>query len=411
MKIFRFLLFLLISLSFSFNLTATNGYFSHGYGTKNKSMAGVATAMPLNTFSASTNPAELVFIGARYDIGLAVFIANRGYTAGNDDGSERIDSDTDFYGMPFFIIPHIGSSFMLNKNMAIGVNMYGNGGMNTNYDKDVYGGGGTPTGVDISQLFLDTNFAYKFMKNQSIGISLVTSVQWVEVKGVKGFSFLSSDAENLSNNGKSYSFGAGIRIGYYGHFMNMFAIGLSYQSEVFMTKFKKYKGLFAEQGGFNIPASINAGISFTPVSGMAIAFDYQRIFYSHIASVSNKMNMTMQKGTLLGDDKGSGFGWDDMNIFKLGIEYKNKNWSIRTGYSYTNQPIGKDDVMFNVLAPAVIEHHLTFGASMKVFGDKEISIAYMHGFNNKVKGPGQGPKNPYFEIEMNQHEIEFEFSF
>jgi long-chain fatty acid transport protein len=416
MKSIKFLS-ILIFFSLSFSLFATNGYFSHGFGTKNKSMAGVASAVPLNSFSASTNPAELVFVGDRYDMGLAIFIANRGYTMGDDTASEKVDSDTDFYGLPFFVIPHIGSSFMLKNNMALGFNLYGNGGMNTNYDKKVYAGGTSPTSIDISQLFFDTNFAYKFLGNQSVGISLVTAIQWVKVLGIDGFSFMSSDTDNLVDNGYSFSYGAGVRIGYYGTFLdNMISVGISYQSEVFMTKFKEYAGLFAEQGGFNIPATLNLGFAIKPITGFTIAFDYQRIFYSQIKSVSNKMDMSFAAGTLLGEDNGSGFGWEDMNVFKLGFQYESatKDWSVRAGYSYAKKPMGEEDVLFNILAPATLEHHITFGASMKIFGNKEISVAYMYGLNSSIKGPNPmavNQTNPFVEIEMNQHEIEFEFSF
>ena len=36
---------------------ATNGYFAHGYSIKNKALAGAGVALPLDSLSASTNPA------------------------------------------------------------------------------------------------------------------------------------------------------------------------------------------------------------------------------------------------------------------------------------------------------------------------------------------------------------------
>ncbi len=38
---------------------ATNGYFSHGWGTKSKAMAGVAAALPQDTLVSATNPAGM----------------------------------------------------------------------------------------------------------------------------------------------------------------------------------------------------------------------------------------------------------------------------------------------------------------------------------------------------------------
>jgi hypothetical protein len=63
---------------------ATNGYFSHGFGTKSKGLAGAAVALPQDAMVAATNPAGMVHVGSRWDVGLAAFNPNRGYTA-NDD--------------------------------------------------------------------------------------------------------------------------------------------------------------------------------------------------------------------------------------------------------------------------------------------------------------------------------------
>ena len=52
-----------------------------------------------------------------------------------------------------------------------------------------------------------------------------------------------------------------------------------------MGKFDKYSGLFAEQGDFDIPMNFSLGIALTPNSQWTIAADYQRIYYSQIASV------------------------------------------------------------------------------------------------------------------------------
>jgi len=390
-------------LLFALELAATNGYFSHGYGTKNKSMGGAAAAMPLTTLSGAVNPAGLVFVADRIDTGLAVFIANRDYTY---DG-KNVESDTDFIGLPFFLLPSIGTNFMLMENMSLGVNLYGNGGMNTNYPEAVFSGGTSPTGVDLMQMFVDTNVSMKLHKDHSIGASLILGVQMFKVDGLEGFdsdAFTASPG-NVTGNGYDKAFGAGARIGYYGRLHDMVALGLSYQSEIFMTKFKNYEGLFAEDGGFNIPSSITAGFAVTPVPEFTFAFDFQRIFYSQVKSVSNEMDFANK----LGEDNGSGFGWDDMNIFKAGVQYEASDaWSARAGYSYGKQPIGDDDVYFNILAPAVVEQHITLGGSMKVFADKELSIALMHAFSNSQKG-----KFAIFdvEIEMNQWDIEVGLSF
>lgn len=59
---------------------ATNGYFAHGYGTKNKALAGGGAALPQDAMIAATNPAGMVWVGDRMDLGAAIFSPLREYT-------------------------------------------------------------------------------------------------------------------------------------------------------------------------------------------------------------------------------------------------------------------------------------------------------------------------------------------
>jgi long-chain fatty acid transport protein len=66
----------------------------------------------------------------------------------------------------------------------------------------------------------------------------------------------------------------------------------------------------------------------------------------------------------MGADNGPGFGWDDVDVWKLGVEYKhNKQWTFRAGYSHADNPISGASFpqlltlaksSLNMLAPAVI---------------------------------------------------------
>lgn len=99
-----------------------------------------------------------------------------------------------------------------------------------------------------------------------------------------------------------------------------------------MSKFDDYAGLFAEQGGFDIPASWSAGVALMPSDVFRILIDSKHIFYSGVASIGNPMNLRTNAPAdpmgnpnpnfkPLGDDEGWGFGWDDMLVFKFGLEY------------------------------------------------------------------------------------------
>jgi long-chain fatty acid transport protein len=69
-------------------LSATDGYFSTGYGLIQQGQGGAGIALPQDALAAATNPAGIVFVGNRFDIGLTLFrpirdatIAGSGYRA------------------------------------------------------------------------------------------------------------------------------------------------------------------------------------------------------------------------------------------------------------------------------------------------------------------------------------------
>src|SRR5690554_7858189 len=105
-----------------------------------------------------------------------------------------------------------------------------------------------------------------------------------------------------------------------------------------MEEFNKYEGLFAEQGGFDIPQMFNAGIAWSGLENHWLLLDVQHIRYSEINSIGNPMMPNLMQAPL-GNDQDAGFGWDDMTIVKLGWQWQQSNeqtW--RAGVSYGEQP-------------------------------------------------------------------------
>ncbi len=65
-------------------------------------------------------------------------------------------------------------------------------------------------------------------------------------------------------------------------------------------------------------------------------------------------------GNGLGADNGPGFGWRDVTAIKTGIAYAPvEKLTLRVGYNYSTQPIPDNQTYFNILAPAVVQHHVT----------------------------------------------------
>jgi len=69
----------IVSLFLAGSAFATNGYFTHGTGTKNKAMAGAGIAMPEDAIDVTNNPAVAPFVGDQLVIGAALFSPKRKY--------------------------------------------------------------------------------------------------------------------------------------------------------------------------------------------------------------------------------------------------------------------------------------------------------------------------------------------
>ncbi len=395
---------------------ATNGYFAHGYGTHYKAIAGAGAALHLDSLAPATNPAAMAFLGPRWDASISLFNPNRSYSVtGNPSGypgTFGLTPGTVASDSRYFPVPALGANWTVGESGAFGLTLYGNGGMNTDWPTGTFYAG-TPTGINLSQMFVAPTYAVKLAGKHGLGVTAIGAVQWFKAEGVLSFAPFSSAPLKLSDNGNSYSYGAGVRVGYLGEWSEHFSVGASYQTKVWMSDFEDYSGLFAEQGGFDIPANWVAGIAIKPTENVDIAVDVQQVLYSDVAAVAHPMLPSLMRSPL-GTDGGAGFGWEDMTTIKGGVQLRTgKGWTWRAGYSYGSQPIPDSEVLFNILAPGVEEQHLTFGFSKLINGTQEISVAVMRAFSHAVKGanPLEVPGLQAIELQMDQWDFELSWSF
>lgn len=428
---------------------ATNGYFAHGTGIKNRALAGAGVALPQDALASATNPAGMAFVGDRFDIGAVLFFADRGFSASESElkgtsGSFSIGAHSTDH-TDWFLIPSFGVNKMVSETLALGFSVYGNGGTNTDYEADrgtaffgehavddanarrgVYGAG--TLGVDLSQVFFNFSLARKLTEKISLGVSPIISVQGFRSRGLDAFApftktYVESGGmrmpEHLSANGQDYSWGIGGQFGIYARdLLPRLDIGASYRTKTYMEPFHRYSDLFAEDGDFDIPASLWAGLAFHLTETLTAVFDYQRIWYEDVDSVGNKFEGVFDcpaaggadVESCLGGDRGFGFGWRNVDVYKFGAQWAAiPNLKLRAGYSYTRQPIRGDDVFLSILAPGTARHHLTTGLTYTTASNSELSFEFMHAFHDTVEG--QNLLDPSQTISLKLDEIEFGFGF
>ncbi|MGI9463326.1 MAG: OmpP1/FadL family transporter, partial [Aestuariivirgaceae bacterium] len=287
----------------------------------------------------------------------------------------------------------------------------GNGGMNTTYPavaNPACGGGsgvfcGGKAGVDLIQAFIAVGYAHK-IGALSLGVSPIFALQRFKSSGLVAFSGVSSDPANLTGRGYDFSYGGGARVGAEYEIMPNLRLGASFQTKMYMSKFDKYAGLFEDGGDFDIPANFTVGIAADVTPDFTFMFDYKRIFYSDIDSIGNPSTIPLP----LGSSGGPGFGWHDVDIFKVGAEWRmDEKWTLRAGYAYNDNPITSSDVTLNILAPGVVQHHITGGFAYNFNDYHTVEFAAMFAPNTKVSGIEVTPfgPNPARTIELEMHQF------
>jgi long-chain fatty acid transport protein len=372
---------------------ATNGYFSHGFGVKDMGLGGAGVALPQSAMTIATNPAGIMDVGNRFDFDVSWFSPKRGYDAtvmGN-----HISADS---GSNNFYIPEMAFTYALNDSNSVGLAVYGNGGLNTDYSgtaaslfstQPIGAFSAGPAGVNLEQLFVAPTYAHSFMDGKlSLGASIIFAHQKFRAKGLGAFAANSSDAANLTSNEYAKSNGWGGKIGALWHANDIVTLGASYQSKISMGKFDKYAGLFAEGGKFDIPSTWTVGGAFHVAPDWILTTDFERINYSEVASISNPGTNRAP----LGSAGGPGFGWKNINIVKLGAQWQaTSNLQLRAGYNHGQNPIEGRDVLFNTLAPGVMTSHYTAGFTYAIDKHQEISGAVMYAPKVSVTGTLYSP--------------------
>lgn len=406
---------------------ATNGYFPIGFGPRTQAMGGAGIAFPQDGNAAGANPAGMAHVPDQFNMSMAAFIPPRRVAAEGqaqfgfqtpDANSPVADAQSSNHnGFPF---PGMGGAIQLSDRLSFGVTVVG-AGANTDYDQNFFDlTGNSPEargnlGVQYFQMQLLPTLAYRISEQNTIGASLAVAAHTFRAYGLQNFGTpgtladfqFSTDDSNLTNKGPDWGYGLGLRLGWLGHyFEDTFNVGAYVASPVYMTKFNRYAGLFANEGEFNVPPHLGVGFAVRPTDRFAVAMDIQKIYYSSVDAIGNPHPTTsiqdpcvkpidtvttcttpgavdQTTANALGGPQSWGFGWRDQTVYKIGATFQlTRKWDIMAGWNYGKSPIPDNQLLFSMLAPAVTEHHVTFGAAYDLARAFEIQFMLEYAFKN-----------------------------
>ncbi|HHL42987.1 MAG TPA: hypothetical protein ENJ42_05165, partial [Hellea balneolensis] len=250
---------------------ATEGYFTHGSGARNKAMGGAGVADGRDATALNINPAGMVGNGTEFTLSVSLFSPKRKFIGSGGPGftTNSINESSE----KLFAIPNAAFVKEIDDTSSWGIAIAANGGMNTNYrnvanpacvspplpaNNGTFCGG--TAGVNLSQALISVGYA-KQMDKLKFGIAPIFAYQMFEATGLFAFGGVTSNPAALSNNGIDTSTGFGGRIGLEWEVSDAVRIGGTYQTKINMSKFDKYAGLFANGGEFDIPSSFQIGAS------------------------------------------------------------------------------------------------------------------------------------------------------
>ncbi len=382
---------------------ATNGYFSIGYGAKSMSMTGAGVAHPQDTLSAAQNPAGMHFVDPGMDAGSRFLFTFR--EASHDcRGIGFCDTEVDDRSnQELFLVPNLGYRRRSDGPISLGISTYGNGGINTNYHRPLYDEAGariaglTPgdpgfperqtLGANFSQLIFAPTLSYQLNDRHVLGISPLLGLQQFRIRGLRSFAALSSDPTSLTNRGTSWTYGAGVRIGWIGQVTDGLKLGASWSSKIYMAKFEKYNGLLANNGDFDAPEHFTVGLAWQANQDLTLVFDVQRILFGNVDALGNpgptaqELAGNITPDRLLGAENGIGFGWRNQTVLKFAGDYRlNEKWTLRAGYNHCTSQIPDSQMLFNLISPATINDNIAAGVSFRPNKTTEFSLALMWAF-------------------------------
>jgi len=363
---------------------ATNGDNLISVGPVSRAMGGVGIASPQDSASAVfSNPAAMCFgpycPSSEASASLTLFKPTVKATVVNGTGTHSADSELRVYP-----IPTAALSYPIRPNLRFGLAAYGVSGMGVDYRDSaldsIYTGAypqSTGTYVLLERMKVAPALAYQVNDKLSVGLAV-------------HLHRASLDLGNKPQDG----LGIGVQPGIIYKPVDGISLGLTYVSAQLIEH--KNVADFNFDGtldGLDLesPQWIGGGIAWEPNPLWLLETDVKFINWGNASGYQD-------------------FGWEDQWVFNIGAQYKGfAPVTVRAGYNYASHPVDLNDnfngtenvtvqgkVMpryyyetFRLVGfPAIVEHHVTFGATWDVSPTFSVDLSYMHAFENTVSVSG-----------------------
>lgn len=391
-----------LSLITSTMIHATNGDNLIAVGAKARGMGGVGIAMSHGAESGLINGALITSVESNeIGFGGTLFMPDI-KTQINAFGDPAYTSDADTN-----MIPEVSLAHKIDDNWYIGVGMWGTGGMGTDY-RDA-------TGSALNNFKMVTNLQ---LMQFGVPIAYKTGGLSLAITPILQYGNLDINYDMDSNapatpsavgSGLAQDFGFGYNLGLAYDFsangVTGLTLGAMYKSAIEMDyDYQLTTALAPFKANFGVtlpitdtleqPEEFGVGLSYA-MGQHTFAFDYKKIKWSDAQGYKD-------------------FGWDDSDVYAVGYQYTENEWTIRLGYNHADSAVverpggdvnGAAQNFFNLLGfPATAEDHYTVGASYEFSRQFSLDLAYVYQDNNNetfdvsgLFGPGANVSTDHAE--------------
>lgn len=365
--------------TFSAPAGATNGMRLTGFGPVQNSMGGVGVGATLDSCSGLTNPAGLVDLGPRVDVGGQYFKPTVDYHGveaplppsftGAVIAQPNVQLGSTRGGSP---IPAVAGIARLGPDIAFGIGAFGVSGMGVDYPQNLYGGITT-----TSYLLARVAPAISWRANDLIAVGLSLNLMAAQVK----WNVASGFGQQLHDTSTAPGIGGTIGVKITPN--RMLSIGVAWESRSYFRDFSfdipahtgvdpaTFQPVSIPAGqdklSFDQPMVATVGATVTPLDELLVAADVEWINWADTNGANKPAYSTNPQAT---GAMPWNLDWRNQWVFKLGAQVTPMpRLRIRAGYNYGMMPLRSGRAFENIAFPAVAEHHLSAGAGYD-FTDK-----------------------------------------
>lgn len=187
--------------------------------------------------------------------------------------------------------------------------------------------------------------------------------------------------------------GLGFQVGLYVETESCWNFGVSYKSKQWFEDFVFNSS--DELGNprrlttkSQFPQIISGGISYTGIHRWLFAADVRHIDYEGTDIFGDPVGFDAA-------GRSTGLGWQSVIVTSLGVQHQlTEEVSLRAGYIYTEAVIPDATTSANLQSPALWQHGMSLGGTVRLTTNLDMSLAWVRGFPRGIDGPLLTPAGP-----------------